>query len=40
MSLKNEIPEIITSSSEIISNIKKNSYEIESAILKIISTNV
>ena len=38
MSLKNEIPEIITSSSEIISNIKKNSYEIESAILKIIST--
>jgi len=38
MSFENEIPEIITSSSEIILNIKKNSYEIESAILKIIST--
>ena len=38
MSLKNEIHEIITSSSKIISNIEKNSPEIESIVLKIIST--
>ena len=38
MSLNNEIHEIITSSSKIISNIEKNSPEIESIILKIIST--
>ena len=38
MSLKNEIHEIINSSSKIISNIEKNSPEIESIVLKIIST--
>ena len=38
MSLKNEIYDIITSSSKIISNIEKNSPEIESIVLKIIST--
>ena len=38
MSLKNEIQEIILSSSETILNIEKNSSQIQSIILKIIST--
>ena len=38
MSFKNEIQEIIISSSETISNIEKNSSQIQSIILKIIST--
>ena len=38
MSLKNEIQEIILSSSEIILNVEKNSSQIQSIILKIIST--
>jgi D-sedoheptulose 7-phosphate isomerase len=38
MSLKNEIQKIINSSSKTISNLEKNSSQIESIVLKIIST--